>query len=139
MGLRLLAGAIYSEASQLVLSNCRFAGNTAEGYGGVLESLSPNPVITNCFFANNTASVGGAIAILGGTATVTNSSFRQNTGGTDPGQAQAIYNESSSFSLNNSILFDNGVGQPITNPGSSTVVARYSLFDPSVTDYTGWG
>ncbi len=159
-------GAIYSEASQLVLSNCRFTGNTAGGFGGVLESYTPNPVITNCFFTNNTASVGGAvdfynsspnitncafvgnsagsgnggaIATLNGTATVTNSSFRQNTGGTGPGQAQAIKNESSSFSLNNSILFGNGVGQPITNGGSSTVVAQYSLFEPSVTGYTDGG
>lgn len=159
-------GAIYSEASQLVLSNCRFTGNTAVGFGGVLESYTPNPVITNCFFTNNTASVGGAvdfynsspnitncafvgnsagsgnggaITTSGGSATVTNSSFRQNTGGTGPGQAQAIYNESSSFSLNNSVLFGNGVGQPITNTGSSTVVAAYSLFEPSVTGYTDGG
>ncbi|MCP4455830.1 MAG: DUF5123 domain-containing protein [Planctomycetes bacterium] len=47
-------GAIYSENSSFVLSNCTFNGNTADGIGGALYSKSGFPILSNCIFWGDT-------------------------------------------------------------------------------------
>ena len=54
-------GAIFNDASDVVLSNCTFRSNRASR-GGAINNFSSNPTINNCtFVANSTDRFGGAI------------------------------------------------------------------------------
>lgn len=72
-------GAIYSESTKIVLTDCTFTGNQAKkSYGGAIGAWTNTGLeITNCSFVQNTATnSGGAIIIYTGSrATLTNCSF----------------------------------------------------------------
>ncbi|WP_345270304.1 choice-of-anchor Q domain-containing protein [Nibrella viscosa] len=101
-------GAIYNQSgsSKPSLINCSFLGNLATGSssstnegGAIYNDIFSSLGLTNCSFQNNSASGGGA-----------------------------IYNNGSSLSLTNCIVWNNGGSKAFfSNGGSSTVT--YSLFD----------
>ncbi|GAB4021314.1 beta strand repeat-containing protein [Spirosoma koreense] len=138
--------------SRPVITNCFFAGNSST-QGGAMASVSLGGtlslVITNCAFQGNSAPQGGALyqattqtGIIN--ALITNCSFGSNRAGA----GGALYNATSyggtsggsiGLTLANSALFDNGGASTLSNSGSVTLAARYSLLETSVTGYTGGG
>ncbi len=87
--------------------NCIFSNNYCDGYGGASsETFCTNNEYINCVFTgnNNTIYGGGAIAIAAANgATIRNCTYRNNTGG----RGGAVYTESCSATIYNSIFFNN--------------------------------
>ena len=73
-------GGAISDYGTLIVDNSNFTSNIANnnGYGGAINIFSGNYTDTNDTFINNTASCGGATFTLGVT-TITNSKFINNT------------------------------------------------------------
>ncbi|WP_158600277.1 immunoglobulin domain-containing protein [Fibrisoma montanum] len=144
-----IGGAIFNNSragsSRLVLTNVSFVGNSATaGNGGAIyndgRQGSSRPVLTNVSFVGNSASSnGGAIFSDGGSGSsfqLTNVSFQVNTAT----RGGALYLDATSLSLTNGIIFNNGLDYAITNlGGSSTITARYCLFESGVSGYTDGG
>jgi uncharacterized repeat protein (TIGR01451 family) len=77
----------------LVLMRSTFDGNTADNYGGAIQTDFPAS-ITDCAFTNNHArGVGGAI-VGGGVSTIRNSTFTGNSGENSGGGALYVSNYS---------------------------------------------
>ena len=141
-----LGGAITNDGtdggnSSPTIRNCAFQNNTGTGVGGagiynLGSSGTSSPSLTNCAFLGN---AGGALrneAYSGGVSTpsLTNCSFQGNTGTFGPGRA--IYNQTGSNAiLTNCALFDNGGASTFFNSSSATTTLRYSLVEPTVTNY----
>ena len=138
------AGAMYNDGtSSPSLTNCSFRANTAT-YGGAMFNDSNNgtssPGLTNCSFQANTATYGGAMVNYGYSGLtnnpsrprLTNCSFQANTASTGGGAMVNYY--TAVPSLTNCVLFGNGGGTTFVNVETS-ILARHSLFDASVTGY----
>ncbi len=156
-------GGMYNDASSNmggnsspVLTNCRFAGNTTSGTnsdGGAVYNYvnaangTSDPVFTNCSFQGNaSARFGAAVYSFGGQLglsipTFTNCSFQANISSTTNGGAITNYSMTGARSvpLTNCVFFDNGGSGTIRNLGGGTHSATYSLFEPSVTNYSDGG
>ncbi|QHW00240.1 choice-of-anchor Q domain-containing protein [Spirosoma endbachense] len=143
-------GAVYNDgslsgSSSPLLTNCALVSNSATTGGAMYNdgsfSGSSNLVLTNCSFQSNSATSGGAMVNNGerGSSSpgLTNCSLQGNSA-TNGGGAMVNYGDrgSSSPLLTNSVLWNNGGSSAIVNFSGSMVVARYSLFDASVTGYT---
>ncbi|PRY25897.1 putative Ig domain-containing protein [Spirosoma oryzae] len=111
------------------LINCSLINNSAIGNGGGVYGLSP--VLVNCSLQANSATNGGGI-YNNGSPTLTNCSLLSNSATTGGG----IYNNGTP-TLANCVLWDNGAGNTIVNNSPATLTATYSLFDNTVTGYTG--
>ncbi|GAB3995578.1 hypothetical protein GCM10028807_36110 [Spirosoma daeguense] len=140
-------------SSSPVLTNCVFQSNTAIIGGAIINdgsSGSSSPLLTNCTFQANRAvyqgdglpaiTRGGAMFNDGSSSgnsspVLTNCSFLGNTAS----QGGMMFSNGNSGSSNpvltNCVLFNNGGASSIAN-NNATVLARYSLFDASVTGYT---
>ncbi len=106
-----LGGAILSEYSAGMISNCFFDGNAAGQSGGGIYVYATSVVVSNCIFVGNTAgkswgSGGGAIYNSRSDAVITNCTFAHNAAVnyTDGG---AIYNQQSSPAITNCIFWGN--------------------------------
>ncbi len=114
-----------ADGSKPILTNCRFLRNTAGSMGGGMMNFgASSPTLINCIFVNNgsTDAFGGGIAnIISGT-TLTNCSF---SGNSSRGGAGALYNEYSSASFTNCILWGDNGGE-IVNISNGNVVVSYS-------------
>ncbi|CAN5639543.1 hypothetical protein BH09BAC4_BH09BAC4_04240 [soil metagenome] len=143
-------GAVYNDgslsgSSSPLLTNCALVSNSATTGGAVYDdgafSGSSSPQLTNCAFQSNWATSGGAMVNNGergsSSPVLTNCSLQSNSA-TNGGGAMVNYGDrgSSSPLLTNSVLWNNGGSNAIVNFSGSMVVARYSLFDASVTGYT---
>ncbi len=135
---RLYGGAMYNDESNPVLTNCSFVSNSTD-YGGSMYNDESSPTLTNCSFLNNTANViGGAIRNnFKSNPTLTNCSFVDNSASSD---GWAVNNDRSNLTLINCVFFGNGGENTIHNSsanGTSTTTATYTLFEASVTGYSG--
>ena len=84
-------GAIYSQATNLVIDSCTFENNVAKFYGGAILNLGDKFTVTSSSFKNNKLTndknswSGGGGAINCNAATVKNSEFISNTAQTNGG------------------------------------------------------
>ena len=123
-------GGIMNRASSPTLLNCRFLGNNA-GFGGAIVNaeklddgdthIGSSPTVTNCVFSENAAVIGGGAMynagfapfdgspVIGSDPTVTNCTFSENiaTGIFVPGTGGGIFNDTSSPTITNCILWRN--------------------------------
>ncbi len=80
----LIGAGMYNNGSSLVISNCKFAGNYAQGSGGGMYNDNSPLTIMNCTFINNNTSGGGgqqfgaAIYNRSSTVPITDCSFLNN-------------------------------------------------------------
>ncbi len=82
------AGAVYLHQSSPDILNCRFIENqTAWGGGGLCLEQNSNPLIENCAFTGNLAATGGGIADYGGSPTIRQCTFCENSANTMGGGA----------------------------------------------------
>ena len=96
-------GAIRIDNSSPVIMTCRIDSNQAYTHGGALAvSGNSSPEISGNTFRNNSSSngMGGAIAILGGNATIRNNLIIENSAA-DAGAVYIAPSESASFVHNN--------------------------------------
>jgi predicted outer membrane repeat protein len=143
-------GALYNDGnfgtSNPSLINCTFLNNSAGNAGGAINNYGnrgiSTPNLVNCAFLGNTATSGGAVYNYGpagnSSPVLTNCSFQSNTASFGGG---AIYSDGSSSgistpSLTNCVLFGNGGNKTFYNT-AATITATYSLFDNTVTGYSG--
>ncbi len=132
-------GAIYFIDSRPVVTNCNFQNNLSQVGGAIsnnsrfsLNRSTSNIALTNCSFQNNQASdSGGAIGVGSVTAIVTNCSFQNNQ---TSGSGGAVYGLDCNILFTNCILFGNNGSNTITSK-TSTLTARYSLFESGVTGF----
>ena len=89
-------GAIYTDGGDVTVDDATFTDNRAigtSGSGGAI--LNPNGatlMVTNSTFTTNRSQrAGGAIETVGGTTTVTGTSFQMNNAGANPGNGGAIH------------------------------------------------
>ncbi|MBO0939502.1 T9SS type A sorting domain-containing protein [Fibrella sp. HMF5335] len=137
-----LFGGVIFNLGNLTLTNCSFQGNSTSRHGGAIFNQSNTILtLTNCSFLSNIASSdGGAIFNQSSSSpALTNCSFQSNSASSNGG---AIYNTSSigtptGPTLTNCMLWGNGGSNTIFNNNNSTLTASYSLFDNTVTGYTG--
>jgi parallel beta-helix repeat protein len=111
-GLLQLGAGLYIVDSDLIISNCVIADNTAASYGGGMEiELNSSPTIINCLFVNNTANYGGAIDTYNNCSpTLYNCTLCYNT--STSGDGGALRNENNcSPKVRNSILWANSGGE----------------------------
>ena len=122
-------GAIFCKKNSSVkITNCTFSNNSASYYGGAIYCTdSSGPTVTNCVFCGNSASNnGGAIYCVSSAPTATNCTFSGNEATNFFGGA-IVCSSSSTFTLNNSILWGNSAGAGgneiyIDDTGSSCVL-----------------
>jgi hypothetical protein len=156
-----LGGGIFLNQSTPVLANCTLESNTA-AYGGGICTYISSPSMINCVLQNNRATVdgGGLYSYLGVGLTLTNCVLQNNSaasggGGmySDTGRplltnctlqsnlattggAIGITGTNYSLTLTNSIVWNNGGGNSFS-VASGSLVASYSLFEPSSITYAG--
>jgi len=83
-------GAIYCQETSPTVRNCIFTANTAD-VGGAIYNSAGTPRVANCTFVGNSAVLGGAFfETESGVAEITNSIFRDNSGGQIYGQATSV-------------------------------------------------
>ncbi|AXY73091.1 T9SS C-terminal target domain-containing protein [Paraflavitalea soli] len=102
-------------STDLTVANCAFNNNKALTAGGaVYNSLSIR--LINCVFADNTSNVAGGALLNKGTCILVNSTLYNNTAAAQTGKA--IYNESGSMKIHNSIVYTPFATYAILNGGS---------------------
>ncbi len=82
---------IANRGSRLELVNSRFTNNVAEVYGGVLDTWASEIIIVDSEFSGNSAANGGAIGSALSSVTVSNSSFDGNIAA-EVGSALQVFN-----------------------------------------------
>ncbi|OIN60487.1 choice-of-anchor Q domain-containing protein [Arsenicibacter rosenii] len=121
-------GAVVSwHQSQPVFTNCRITDNLAKTEAGAIYNLKESrPLFLNCIISNNTSlSLTGLMASVSACSPVfINCSMQGNIA-----QTRTIYNSESRFTFINSVLWNNGSSEVITNINNGTATATYSLFD----------
>jgi hypothetical protein len=137
-------GAISFGPGSPYLANSIFRTNhsssSAGGLGGAVESDQSAPTIVNCVFDTNDAaegaggwSEGGALAITGGGATITNCTFYNNVAPGTNGMGGAIRMDASTLStISNSIFSDNvaATGTDIYHPTDAARVTNSVVSGP---------
>ncbi|GAB3990636.1 fibronectin type III domain-containing protein [Spirosoma daeguense] len=126
-------GSIPTQANSPTLRNCIFLNNSA-GYGGGIYNYKSNSTLTNCSFQNNSGTTGGGICNESSNVTLTNCSFQNNSATTGSG----VMNTNGTTSVINSVLFGNG-GPTTLKRDVGSITLRYSLVEPSLTDFTDEG
>lgn len=127
-------GAIGSTGSSPMFINCLVQNNRATDAGGAFYNFSSNPILTNCSFQSNTATAVGGVFSNQAQSNVqlTNCSFMSNIAS----QGGVMYNFNSTPTITNCVAFGNGGANTFFSSTSATSVsARYSLFEASVTGY----
>jgi hypothetical protein len=106
------AGAIYSQAGTLTLSNSTLSGNHASTNGGALDCENSSTLIANCTFQGNTAGsgtsgLGGAIFATAGNVSLVNDTLSQNKAFNFSG---GLHSVAASTSVQNCIFDSNTIG-----------------------------
>jgi hypothetical protein len=103
----IFGGVIDCFVASPVITNCIITNNSSAYDGGAIECESDSaPKITNCLFANNTAGGNGTIDCYDfSSPVIKNCTIANNTGSSNFG---GIYTTSSTATIRNSILWNNG-------------------------------
>jgi len=134
-------GAISAHNSQVEIYSCKFDSNSVYSSAGAIKCESSDVAITQCEFINNeSGNVGGAIDCNASTLNVSNSVFISNTitGISAPGSGSAVYYQSNSMTVENSIFYLNqgvGVFHFVNSAGASVSYCDFWL-NPG---YLFWG
>jgi len=127
------------KAGVLTISNSLFVGNTTDGKGGAIESITGNLSIINSTFAGNTSTARGGAIHNQGVMTITNCTLSDNT--SDAVGGGVIYNtRKGDGTVSNTILAanvstdncDGGDSPPVTDGG-------YNISDDGTCGFTGTG
>jgi len=124
-------GAMYNFESSPEIVNCTFSANSVEGEGGGIYNSSSSAILINCIFTENQATaiyrtsgslwhaaLGGAMFNSGSFPQIVNCTLVANSVENEGG---GIYNEESSSTITNTILWANSPDE-IFNKSSSPVV-----------------
>ncbi len=121
-------GGIMNYIGNPVLINCVLQNNRATSDGGGMSSyLGVGLILTNCVLQNNSAASGGGLHSDSGRPVLTNCTLQSNSA--TAGGTIGITGTNYSLTLTNSIVWNNGVNS--FSVASGSLVASYSLFDPS--------
>lgn len=106
------AGGAIANSGTLAVANSTFSGNSSGNDGGVGGALYDTGTLTvsNSTFVGNFSANGGAVAVFGGTATITNNIFAHNI---SQGNGAAIFTPSFVVDAHNNLFFaniDSGTG-----------------------------
>ncbi len=106
---------MYNEGSNVTITNCTFAYNSAGQGGGGIFNLQNTPTLTNCTFSNNvTNGNGGGIYNYNANLSVINCTFADNVADYDKnaiGDGGGIFvTENSNVNLLNTLIADNYKG-----------------------------
>jgi predicted outer membrane repeat protein len=116
-------GAIRAEAP-LIIADCSFLLNTADGQGGAIHLSRSAPAVVNCLFVGNSAGdAGGAVDCTDASPSFTNCTFSGNQ--TDGVGGALRVSDSPGVSVTNSILWGNEPEEIAAL--EERVDARYSL------------
>lgn len=109
-------GGLQSADSTVTVINTRFLGNDSDGEGGGMNNGNSVVGVVNALFVGNIANFGGAVTnVNGDDVTLINSTFVQNQARES---GQVFYNFASAPTIYNSILWENGTGDPFNGqPG----------------------
>jgi len=98
----------------IVLFGCLFAGNSAQGSGGGLASITQNPVavelrgcqlLNSTFVGNSAGSGGGAVINAGGPGSISNNVFWGNQSQqTDPANAELVLSNASALTFESNCI-----------------------------------
>ena len=123
-------GAFYCDSSAPELTNCVVSDNTAQSGGGFYLYTNSNVNLINCTLQNNQASTQGGAFYNEYTSNpnLINCSLQGNTAPT----GRAFYNDDSTPTLVNCVLWNHGGSQAVSNLNSSSLTITYSLFEPSL-------
>ncbi len=84
-------GAVYVGYGALTMKDVTATGNVSESYGGAVHLLDSDATVTGSTFEENEAADGGAIfAKAGGSAVITDSTFRSNTATASGGAVHVV-------------------------------------------------
>jgi predicted outer membrane repeat protein len=119
---RLRGGGLSISGGAPSLMNVTFDNNTAYSGGGLHNVSGASPTLINVTFSNNHATLGGAMSSWSSSPTLNSVTFSGNVATSSGG---AIYNDTSTATLTNSILWNNGTA-PIAG-GTSTI--EYSIVE----------
>ena len=134
-------GALYNYEGHLVITNCRFTGNSSDRGGGIYQG-DTHSVLTGCGFADNEAATGGGIMNVGYSyPTLTDCNFTNNSaefGG-------AFYNTTGSypkftncaFSGNSATVSGGGIGS-YKNYGFAPLLVGCTLSDNTAPNGGGY-
>ena len=86
-------GGMHCENSNPTVTNCTFAGNSAEWEGGGMYNNGGSPTVTNCTFSGNTGHYGGGMRNYDSDPNVSNCTFSGNSAGFNGG-GMCNYNRS---------------------------------------------
>ncbi|MGE3823111.1 MAG: choice-of-anchor Q domain-containing protein [Bacteroidia bacterium] len=120
-------GGLFNWGSSFTLSQCVFSGNTAGSAGGGLYNFSATSIVQNCLFTGNTASTGGGINISNSSEPqIIGCTFSGNTATAGASNGGAIYNNTSSAAIRNSILWGNSseIGINVATPSVSYSIVQ---------------
>lgn len=129
--------AVFTERSSLSIDNCTFEDNEAENTGGALRLDFSEAEILDCILIHNSAAVGGAVASLSSSITISASKFDKNTaresGGAFASRGSDIHSFNCSYS-ENSAWINAGA---ILLEQSSTIVFEFATISGNTAAFGG--
>lgn len=126
------APAIYDEGGNVVMRRTTFSNNRSRGNGGGMNAFGGTLTISDSVFMNNSATTGGgAIYMTGDTPgrTITNTTFVNNTVGTIGGAIRSALSVASSLTFRNCTFSENPSAQ-------GTVSGLATMFNTILVDST---
>ena len=118
-GAKETGGAVRCQPSgrgRLIVSDCAFFGNSADGGGGAIDTVAP-ALIANCTFAGNVAGQQGAALRFAADTVLVNCTFSENTG------AGAVYRVSGGLKVVNCTFVGDATALTTTSFGDVSDVA----------------
>jgi len=119
-------GAIYLFEGTLTANDITFSNNTAVEEGGAIYARLSDVVVVNSLFDSNSGGNGGAIMLIAGTSSISDSEFSLNqaTGSDGPAMGGAIYN-AADLSITDTTIDQSAseIGGGIFNSGTGGILS----------------
>jgi hypothetical protein len=129
-------GGVYTDFGDPKFINCSWFGNRAN-FGAGIRNHNSNSKIWNAVFSGNTAQNGGAMYNSYSSPEVKNVTFTNNNAVQDvPGGDGVLNDLNSSFSVTNSIFWNNGSDQIVNSTADDSADVRYSIIQDGCPDRT---